>query len=178
MSSPSGEERHCVEMQLFCKGGGCGVAHIAASLPKNTESDGDAQTHRHGHNQCFRLSICYCSAAPFPAHLSPCTREMGQRFCGVFSERRSVCFCLCLFLLHLSVLSIPIQPTPPFSPFSQLVTALAFSAPPPASHFPPRVFPSLSLFSAGNLKLSSLFPAPTLYHASSLHGFSQSRIPL
>lgn len=140
------------------------------------------ETHKPTIRATISTSISPSVAAPLPLcrHICPPARGRWANGFVVFSsKRRSVCFCLCLraSVLSLSVFSILTQPTP-FSPIAQLATALTFSSPPPASRFPLRVFPSLSLFSAGNLKLSSLFSAPTLYHSSSLHDFSQSRIPL
>lgn len=150
-----------METQLFAMGG---VAHVAASLCENTEWSGNTQTHHQGHNQHFHLSICCCSAAPSPHICPPPRGRRANTFAAFSSKRRSVCFCLCLFVLP-SLGSLHPNPADSFFlSLSQLAAALAFSSPLPASRFPPCVFPSLSLPSAGNLKLSSLFPAPTLYH--------------
>lgn len=151
-----------METQLFSRGG---ELHIL--LHRCVKTPSGVETHKPTIRATISTSISPSVAAPLPLRRTSVQPNAGDGrtlWCRFLRSARSVCFCLCLFVLR-SLGSLHPNPADSFFlSLAQLAAALAFSSPLPASPFPPCVFPSLSLLSAGNLKLSSLFPAPTLDH--------------
>lgn len=111
LTSRRGETlRRC---NLFAREGGEGSHILLLRCPKPLSQ---METHKPTIRATISASISPSVAAPLPLcrHIcSPARGRWANGFVVFSSKQRSVCFCPCLFVLRLSVLSIPTQPKKP-----------------------------------------------------------------